>query len=263
MIDENKKAVDAIFDLQFSFIFNEYDVNENNIKILSRLLCREDLDNLLQSTWYLRKKYCAVAITKEELRSISQLALESNEPSSAFESKRIDWDHDLKAQVNINEPLRLIQAVIKPLFIWWVKQITPQIFTLYKSKLDLESQINQCENIKLFKEQQPSNSNDSILSLDDINIKLDADKVRLIIINDLLQKDLKDLINHWKDEPIFNSKIDNTLDYIRNVSPKSELLKPVWNILTTTPSNNENCHQLKCWLLEHSLCLKNDTFLWK
>ncbi len=33
-------------------------------------------------------------------------------------------------KINIADHARLIQAIIKPIFIWWVEHITPHIFTL-------------------------------------------------------------------------------------------------------------------------------------
>lgn len=268
MATSDKKTVDDLFDLQFSLQSNkngdtECDVNAHQIKILSRVLCRESLDNLLQSTWFLRKKYCFVDITKEEIRDVVGFANSFHTQQANSTLTPMDWDKSLRATVNINEHMRLIQAVIKPLFIWWVQHITPQLFTLYKTKRELESQIKQCENIKSFERKQLSNTSDSFLSLDDINIKLNADKVRLIVINDLLQKDIKLLLENWKNEPVFNLEINNTLDYIQGVTPHSELIKPLWNILNSIPENPENCQSLKIWLLERDLCLKNDEFLWR
>ncbi|AYY81569.1 T3SS regulon anti-activator ExsD family protein [Proteus vulgaris] len=268
MVTNDKKTVDRLFSLQFSLhsngkIVTAYDINEQQIKILSRILCRESLDSLLQSTWFLRKKYCFVAISKEEIRDIISFARSFHAEKSPSTITPTDWDKSLKATVNINEHMRLIQAVIKPLFIWWVQHITPQLFILYNTKRELELQIKQCENIKSFEEKQLSNKSDSFLSLDDINIKLDADKVRLIVINDLLQKDIQLLINHWNNEPIFNVEINNTLNYIKNVTPSSELIKPLWDILNSIPEHPENCQILKDWLLERELCLKNDNFLWQ
>ncbi len=264
----DRKTVDDLFDLQFSFHSNENivtacDVNEQQIKILARVLCRESLDSLLQSTWFLRKKYCFVVISKEEVRDVVSFAhsFHAEHPHSTITPA--DWDKSLKATVNINEHMRLIQAVIKPLFIWWIQHITPQIFMLYDTKRELESQIKQCENIKSFEEKQLSNKSDSFLSLDDINIKLNADKVRLIVIDDLLQQDIQLLLDNWRNEPIFNVKINNTLDYIKKTTPNSELIKPLWNILNSIPEHPENCQKLKNWLLERELCLKNDEFLWR
>ncbi|MBI6530261.1 T3SS regulon anti-activator ExsD family protein [Proteus vulgaris] len=268
MANNDKETVDRLFNLQFSFhtnesIVNGYNANEQQIKILSRVLCRESLDSLLQSTWFLRKKHCLIAITKEDIRDIIKISrsFHTRPPYSAFTV--MDWDQSLKATVNINEHMRLIQAIIKPLFIWWAQHITPQLFTLYETKRELESQIKQCENIKSFEEKQLSNTKDSFLSLDDINIKLSTDNVRLIVIDDLLQKCIQSLLEHWENEPAFNIKITNTLDYIRGVKPNSELLKPLWEIFNSIPENPENCHNLKDWLLERDLCLKNDIFLWK
>lgn len=268
MATSDKKTVDDLFDLQFSLQSNknsdtECDVNAHQIKLLSRVLCRESLDNLLQSTWFLRKKYCFVDITKEEIRDVVGLASSFNTQQAHSTLTPMDWDKSLRATVNINEHMRLIQAVIKPLFIWWVQHLTPQLFTLYETKRELESQIKQCENIKSFEEKQLSNISDSFLSLDDINIKLNSDKVRLIVINDLLQKDIKLLLENWKNEPVFNLEINNTLDYIQGVTPRSELIKPLWKILNSIPENPENCQNLKTWLLERDLCLKNDEFLWR
>ncbi|MEQ4923313.1 T3SS regulon anti-activator ExsD domain-containing protein [Proteus hauseri] len=263
MVSDNKKTVDDLFNLQFSLFFNNEDINEKQIKILSRLLCREDLDSLLQSTWFLRKKHCSVAMSKKDIRDIIELARISSLSSDHSFPLHINWNDDLDATVNITEHLRLIQAVIKPLFIWWVNHITPQLFSLYETKRELELQINQCNNIKLFEEKQPSNNGDSFLSLDDINIKLDADKIRLILINELLNKDIQLLLNAWKSEPIFTVEIKNTLEYIQAVSPRSEILKPLWVILRSIPEHPENCQKLKNWLLERSLCLNNDNFLWR
>ncbi|WP_331274196.1 T3SS regulon anti-activator ExsD domain-containing protein [Proteus terrae] len=268
MAPNNEETVDNLFDLQFSFHSNEnivtaYDVNEQQIKILSRVLCRESLDSLLQSTWFLRKKYCFVVISKEEVRDVIGFAhtFHAEQPHSTITPA--DWDKSLRATVNINEHMRLIQAVIKPLFIWWAQHITPQLFTLYETKRELELQIKQCENIKSFEEKQLSNKSDPFLSLDDINIKLNADKVRLIVINNLLQKDIQLLLDNWKSEPIFNVEINNTLDYIQKTTPSSELIKPLWEILNSIPEHPENCQKLKDWLLERELCLKNDEFLWQ
>ncbi|MCT8263672.1 T3SS regulon anti-activator ExsD family protein [Proteus terrae] len=268
MAPNNEETVDNLFNLQFSFHSNEnivtaYDVNEQQIKILSRVLCRESLDSLLQSTWFLRKKYCFVVISKEEVRDVINFAhsFHAEQPHSTITPA--DWDKSLRATVNINEHMRLIQAVIKPLFIWWAQHITPQLFTLYETKRELELQIKQCENIKSFEEKQLSNKSDPFLSLDDINIKLNADKVRLIVINDLLQKDIQLLLDNWKNEPIFNVEINNTLDYIQKIMPNSELIKPLWMILNSIPEYPENCQKLKDWLLERELCLKNDEFLWR
>ncbi|WP_337154937.1 T3SS regulon anti-activator ExsD domain-containing protein [Proteus terrae] len=268
MAPNNEETVDNLFDLQFSFHSNEnivtaYDVNEQQIKILSRVLCRESLDSLLQSTWFLRKKYCFVVISKEEVRDVIGFAhtFHAEQPHSTITPA--DWDKSLRATVNINEHMRLIQAVIKPLFIWWAQHITPQLFTLYETKRELELQIKQCENIKSFEEKQLSNKSDPFLSLDDINIKLNADKVRLIVINNLLQKDIQLLLDNWKNEPIFNVEINNTLDYIQKTTPSSELIKPLWEILNSIPEHPENCQKLKNWLLERELCLKNDEFLWQ
>ncbi|WP_350445566.1 T3SS regulon anti-activator ExsD domain-containing protein [Proteus terrae] len=268
MAPNNEETVDNLFDLQFSFHSNEnivtaYDVNEQQIKILSRVLCRESLDSLLQSTWFLRKKYCFVVISKEEVRDVIGFAhtFHAEQPHSTITPA--DWDKSLRATVNINEHMRLIQAVIKPLFIWWAQHITPQLFTLYETKRELELQIKQCENIKSFEEKQLSNKSDPFLSLDDINIKLNADKVRLIVINNLLQKDIQLILDNWKSEPIFNVEINNTLDYIQKTTPSSELIKPLWEILNSIPEHPENCQKLKNWLLERELCLKNDEFLWQ
>lgn len=268
MAPNNEKTVDDLFDLQFSFRSNESittacDVNEQQIKILSRVLCRESLDSLLQSTWFLRKKYCFVVISKEEIRDVIGFAHSFHTEQSHSTITPADWDKSLKATVNINEHMRLIQAVIKPLFIWWAQHITPQLFTLYDTKRELELQIKQCENIKSFEGKQLSNKSDSFLSLDDINIKLNADKVRLIVIDDLLQKDIQLLLDNWKNEPIFNVEISNTLDYIQKITPNSELIKPLWKILNSIPEHPENCQKLKDWLLERELCLKNDEFLWR
>ncbi|HEK0786687.1 TPA: T3SS regulon anti-activator ExsD domain-containing protein [Proteus mirabilis] len=268
MAPSNEKTVDDLFNLQFSLQSNKNtvtacDINEPQIKILSRILCRESLDSLLQSTWFLRKKYCFVMISKEDIRDVISFAhsFHVEQPHSALTPA--DWDKLLSATININEHMRLIQAVIKPLFIWWAQHITPQLFTLYDTKRELELQIKQCENIKSFEEKQLSNKSDSFLSLDDINIKLNADKVRLIVIDDLLQKDIQLLLDNWKNEPIFNVEINNTLDYIQNITPNSELIKPLWEILNSIPENPENCQKLKDWLLERELCLRNDEFLWR
>lgn len=268
MASNDKKTVDRLFNLQFSLhinesITNEYNINEQQIKILSRVLCRESLDSLLQSTWFLRKKHCFIVITKEDIRDIIEISRSFHPPRLYSAFTVMDWDQSLRATVNINEHMRLIQAIIKPLFIWWAQHITPQLFTLYEAKKELELQIKQCENIKSFEEKQLSNIKDSFLSLDDINIKLSTDNVRLIVINDLLQKSIQLLLEHWETEPVFNIEITNTLDYIRNVTPNSELLKPLWEILNSIPEAPENCHKLKDWLLERDLCLKNDLFLWK
>lgn len=268
MANNNKETVDKLFDLQFSFRSNENivtacDVNEQQIKILTRVLCRESLDNLLQSAWFLRKKYCFVDITKEEIRDIVDVARSFHTQQAHSTLTPMDWDKSLRATVNINEHMRLIQAVIKPLFIYWVQHLTPQLFTLYETQRELESQIKQCENIKSFESKQLSNTSDSFLSLDDINIKLNSDKVRLIVINDLLQKDITLLLESWKNEPVFNIEINNTLDYIQGVTPCSELIKSLWEILNSIPEHPENCQKLKDWLLERELCLKNDEFLWR
>ena len=263
MANNDMKTVDNLFNLQFSSFFNDEDVNEKQIKVLSRLLCREDLDSLLQSTWFLRKKHCSVEMSKNDIRDIIELARVSSLSSDNSLPLDIKWNDSLDATVNITERLRLIQAVIKPLFIWWVNHIAPQLFSLYEIKRDLELQINQCNNIKLFEEKQPSNNADSFLSLDDINIKLDADKVRLMLIEDLLSKELKILLDAWKIEPIFTVEIKNTREYIQAVYPHSEILKPLWNILKTIPEHHDNCQKLKDWLLERSLCLNNDNFLWR
>ncbi|WP_319022955.1 T3SS regulon anti-activator ExsD domain-containing protein [Proteus sp. FME41] len=263
MAGEDKKTVDDLFNLQFSLFFNENKINERQIAILSRVLCRENIDSLLQSTWFLRKKHCVVAITREEIRDVIKFAhlFHMQEPHSIFTP--MDWDKALKATININEHMRLIQAVIKPIFIWWVQHITPQLFILYNTKRELEFQIKQCENIKSFEEKQLSNKSDSFLSLDDIDIKLNSDKVKLTVINDLLQKDIQLLLNNWKNEPIFNIEINNTSNYIQSVTPYSEFIKPLWEILNSISQNPENCQKLKEWLLERKLCLKNDIFLWK
>lgn len=263
MVSNDKKTVDRLFNLQFSLHTNRSNVNEQQIKILSRILCRENLDSLLQSTWFLRKKHCLIAITKEDIRNIIEISHSFHTPQSYSIFTVMDWDQSLKATVNINEHMRLIQAIIKPLFVWWVQHITPQLFTLYETKKELEFQIMQCENIKSFAEKQLSNTKDSFLSLDDINIKLSTDNVRLIVIDDLLQKSIQSLLEHWETEPAFNIEITNTLDYIREVTPSSELLKPLWKILNSIPEYPENCQKLKDWLLERNLCLKNDLFLWK
>lgn len=263
MINEDKKTVDDLFSLQFSLFFIENDVNEKQIKVLSRLLCRKNLDSLLQSRWFLRKKHCSVAIKKEDMHSIIQLEQPSNDPDALSPTLlETNWDNALSANINITEPLRLIQAVIKPLFIWWVNHITPQIFAHYETKKALELQINQCENIMLFEKKQLSNSNDPFLSLNDIKMKLETDKSKLIIINNLLEKDIQCLIKEWKNESVFNVEIKNTLAYLQEVTPNSELLKPIWEILKSIPTHPENYVQLKNWLLERSLCLKNDIFLW-
>ncbi|WP_099074853.1 T3SS regulon anti-activator ExsD domain-containing protein [Proteus alimentorum] len=268
MAPNNEKTVDNLFDLQFSFRSNENivttcDVNEQQIKILARVLCRESLDSLLQSTWFLRKKYCFVVISKEEIRDVIDFAHSFHVKQPHTTITPADWDKSLKATVNINEHMRLIQSVIKPLFIWWVRHITPQLFTFYDTKRELELQIKQCENIKSFEEKQLSNKNDPFLSLDDINIKLNTDKIRLIVIDDLLQKDVQLLINNWKNEPIFNVEINNSLDYIQKITPNSELIKPLWAILNSIPKHPENCQKLKNWLLAREICLKNDEFLWR
>lgn len=262
MSSEDQKTVDSLFNLQFSLFFNEDKINERQIKILSRILCRESLENLLQSTWFLRKKHCSVAISKEDIRNIIALTHSSSQMASSHLTD-IDWNNTLKATVNITEPLRLIQAVIKPLFIWWIQHIAPQIFTLYEIKRKLESQIKQCTNIKSFEEKQLSNTSDSFLSLDDIDIKLNADKVRLIVINDLIKKDIQLILDNWKQEPIFHVEINNTLNYLHSVTPRSELLKPLWELLNSIPENPENCHKLKNWLLIRDICLRNDEFLWQ
>ncbi|MER1962714.1 T3SS regulon anti-activator ExsD family protein, partial [Proteus vulgaris] len=49
----------------------------------------------------------------------------------------------------------------------------------------------------------------------------------------------------------------------KNVTPSSELIKPLWDILNSIPEHPENCQILKDWLLERELCLKNDNFLWQ
>ncbi|EJD6537363.1 T3SS regulon anti-activator ExsD family protein, partial [Proteus mirabilis] len=169
MADENKKTVDNLFNLQFSLLITNNDINEKQIKILSRLLCREAVDSLLQSTWFLRKKHCSVPLTKENINAVVNLA---NKYQSNISD--INWNA-LNAKINIADHARLIQAIIKPIFIWWVEHITPHIFTLYEIKKDLEYQINQCENIKLFEEKEPSNIASSFLSLEDIKTKLEAD----------------------------------------------------------------------------------------
>nr|WP_202608849.1 T3SS regulon anti-activator ExsD domain-containing protein [Proteus sp. G2673] len=268
MASNNEETVDNLFDLQFSFRSNKNtittcDINEQQIKILARVLCRESLDSLLQSTWFLRKKYCFVVISKEDIRDVINFAnhFHAEQPYSTITPA--DWDKSLKATVNINEHMRLIQAVIKPLFMWWVQHITPQLFTLYDTKRELELQIKQCENIKLFEEKQLSNKSDSFLSLNDINIKLNADKARLIVIDDLLQSNIQFLLDNWKNEPVFNVEINNTLDYIQKITPNSELIKPLWKILNSIPEHPENCQKLKDWLLERELCLKNDEYLWR
>lgn len=266
---QDKETVDNLFNLQFSLFFNKdivsdyQETNNHQIKILSRFIYRESLDNLLQSTWFLRKKHCFVAISKEDIRHIITLKHISNleTPNAIFSAN--DWDEKLKATVILPLHFRLIQVVIKPLFIWWVKQVTPQIFPLYETKRILELQIKQFENIKLFEKKQLSNSDDSFLSLEKINAKLESDKSKLIIINELLQKEGKLLIEHWKNEPVFNVEINNTLNYIQNVTPHSELIKPLWKILNSIPEHPENCQKLKDWLLERELCLKNDEFLWR
>ncbi|CRL62044.1 T3SS regulon anti-activator ExsD domain-containing protein [Proteus vulgaris] len=263
MVNENKKTVDDLFNLQFSLFFSENNINERQIKILSRILCRENLDSLLQSTWFLRKKHCSVSMTKNDIHRIVDLARSSQlkTPHALFTA--CDWDHNLNATININEHLRLIQAVIKPLFIWWVDRVSPQIFTLYKAKRELGSQIKQCENIKSFEKKQPSNNSDSFLSLDKIKEKQELYVSKLLENERLLNKEIQLLIENWKNEPIFNVEINNTLDYIQNVTPHSELLKPLWAILKTIPNQPKNCLVLKEWLLERELCLKNDEFLWQ
>lgn len=265
MINEDKKTVDNLFDLQFSLFFNENNINEKKIKILSRLLCRESLEDLLHSTWFLRKKHCSVEMSKDDMHEILALAQIPKTPSSdlSLESPAcIDWSNSLSATINLNDHLRLIQAVIKPLFIWWIGNITPDIFALYEKKKALELQITQYENIKLLEEKQPSHINPPFLSLSEIRIKLDADKTRLLIIEDKLKKDIQQLVTIWKTEPIFNIKITNSLDYIKNINPKSELLTPIWDILNRIPNQPEYAKKLKEWLLKRSLCLKNDKFLW-
>lgn len=265
MINEDKETVDDLFDLQFSLFFNENNINEKQIKILSRLLCRESLEDLLHSTWFLRKKHCSVAMNKNDMREILALARNSKALPSDLSSQSpayIDWGDSLSATINLNDHLRLIQAVIKPLFIWWVGNITPDIFVLYEKKKALELQINQYENIKLLEAKQPSNISLPFLSLSEIRIKLDADKARLLVIEDRLKKDIKQLITMWKTEPIFNIKISDSLSYIRNVKPQSELLVPIWDILNHIPEKPEYGEKLKEWLLKRSLCLKNDKYLW-
>ncbi|HEJ9661441.1 TPA: T3SS regulon anti-activator ExsD domain-containing protein [Proteus mirabilis] len=256
MADENKKTVDNLFNLQFSSLITNNDINEKQIKILYRLLCREAVDSLLQSTWFLRKKYCSVPLTKENINAVVNL-------TDKYQSNisDINWNA-LNAKINISDHARFIQAIIKPIFIWWVEHITPHIFTLYEIKKDLEYQINQCENIKLFEEKEPSNIASSFLSLEDIKTKLEADKARIVVIDDLLKKDIKLIIEAWEKEPIFNKKINNTLAYLQNTQPHSELLQPLWDILMTIPQQPENCKKLKNWLVEHSLCLINDEFVW-
>ncbi|HDT2999292.1 TPA: T3SS regulon anti-activator ExsD family protein [Proteus mirabilis] len=256
MADENKKTVDNLFNLQFSSLITNNDINEKQIKILYRLLCREAVDSLLQSTWFLRKKYCSVPLTKENINAVVNLADKYQSNISD-----INWNA-LNAKINISDHTRFIQAIIKPIFIWWVEHITPHIFTLYEIKKDLEYQINQCENIKLFEEKEPSNIAYSFLSLEDIKTKLEADKARIVVIDDLLKKDIKLIIESWEKEPVFNKKINNTLAYLRNTQPHSELLQPLWDILMTIPQQPENCKKLKNWLVEHSLCLINDEFMW-
>ncbi|MDM3592607.1 T3SS regulon anti-activator ExsD domain-containing protein [Proteus mirabilis] len=256
MADENKKTVDNLFNLQFSSLITNNDINEKQIKILYRLLCREAVDSLLQSTWFLRKKYCSVPLTKENINAIVNLADKYQSNISD-----INWNA-LNAKINISDHTRFIQTIIKPIFIWWVEHITPHIFTLYEIKKDLEYQINQCENIKLFEEKEPSNIAYSFLSLEDIKTKLEADKARIVVIDDLLKKDIKLIIESWEKEPVFNKKINNTLAYLRNTQPHSELLQPLWDILMTIPQQPENCKKLKNWLVEHSLCLINDEFMW-
>ncbi|HDT0722087.1 TPA: T3SS regulon anti-activator ExsD family protein [Proteus mirabilis] len=256
MADENKKTVDNLFNLQFSSLITNNDINEKQIKILYRLLCREAVDSLLQSTWFLRKKYCSVPLTKENINAVVNL-------TDKYQSNisDINWNA-LNAKINISDHARFIQAIIKPIFIWWVEHITPHIFTLYEIKKDLEYQINQCENIKLFEEKEPSNIASSFLSLEDIKTKLEADKARIVVIDDLLKKDIKLIIEAWEKEPIFNKKINNTLAYLQNTQPHSELLQPLWDILMTIPQQPQNCKKLKNWLVEHSLCLINDEFVW-
>ncbi|EOE1185290.1 T3SS regulon anti-activator ExsD domain-containing protein [Proteus mirabilis] len=256
MADENKKTVDNLFNLQFSSLITNNDINEKQIKILYRLLCREAVDSLLQSTWFLRKKYCSVPLTKDNINAVVNLADKYQSNISD-----INWNA-LNAKINISDHTRFIQAIIKPIFIWWVEHITPHIFTLYEIKKDLEYQINQCENIKLFEEKEPSNIAYSFLSLEDIKTKLEADKARIVVIDDLLKKDIKLIIESWEKEPVFNKKINNTLAYLRNTQPHSELLQPLWDILMTIPQQPENCKKLKNWLVEHSLCLINDEFMW-
>lgn len=256
MTDENKKAVDNLFNLQFSFLITNNNINDKQIKILSRLLCREAVDSLLKSTWFLRKQYCSVRLTKENINEAVKLAYEYQSNISD-----INWN-TLNVNINIADHTRFIQAIIKPVFIWWIEHITPHIFTLYEMKEDLEYQINQCENIKLFEEKQPSNIAYSFLSLEDIKTKLEADKARIVVIDDLLKKDIKLIIEAWEKEPVFNKKINNTLAYLRNTQPHSELLQPLWDILMTIPQQPENCKKLKNWLVEHSLCLINDEFVW-
>ncbi|MBG2990066.1 T3SS regulon anti-activator ExsD family protein [Proteus mirabilis] len=256
MADENKKTVDNLFNLQFSSLITNNDINEKQIKILYRLLCREAVDSLLQSTWFLRKKYCSVPLTKDNINAVVNLADKYQSNISD-----INWNA-LNAKINISDHARFIQAIIKPIFIWWVEHITPHIFRLYEIKKDLEYQINQCENIKLFEEKEPSNIAYSFLSLEDIKTKLEADKARIVVIDDLLKKDIKLIIESWEKEPVFNKKINNTLAYLRNTQPHSELLQPLWDILMTIPQQPENCKKLKNWLVEHSLCLINDEFMW-
>lgn len=266
---QDKETVDNLFNLQFSLFFNKdivskyQETNNHQIKILSRFIYRESLDNLLRSTWFLRKKHCFVPISKEDIRHIITLKHISNleTPNAIFSVN--DWDEKLKAKVILSLHFRLIQVVIKPLFIWWVKQVTPQIFPLYETKRILELQIKQFNNIKLFEKKQPSYSDDSFLSLEQIDAKLESDKSKLLAINELLQKEGQLLIEHWKNEPIFNVEINNTLDYIRKTTPNSELIKPLWNILNSIPEHPENCKKLKDWLLERELCLKNDEYLWQ
>ncbi len=128
MADENKKTVDNLFNLQFSLLITNNDINEKQIKILSRLLCREAVDSLLQSTWFLRKKHCSVPLTKENINAVVNLADKYQSNISD-----INWNA-LNAKINIADHARLIQAIIKPIFIWWVEHITPHIFTLYEIK---------------------------------------------------------------------------------------------------------------------------------
>ncbi|WP_239506318.1 T3SS regulon anti-activator ExsD domain-containing protein, partial [Proteus mirabilis] len=95
MADENKKTVDNLFNLQFSLLITNNDINEKQIKILSRLLCREAVDSLLQSTWFLRKKHCSVPLTKENINAVVNLADKYQSNISD-----INWNA-LNAKINI------------------------------------------------------------------------------------------------------------------------------------------------------------------
>ncbi len=79
------------------------------------------------------------------------------------------------------------------------------------------------------------------------------------MIDDLLKKDIKLVIEAWEKEPVFNKKINNTLEYLQNTQPHSELLQPLWDILITIPQHPENWQKTKTLASKNTLlCLINE-----